>query len=752
MSNITRHNRAAAKQRLNDRAPEFRAASLRFFMKAALAGWCGFTVAQPATENPDNWVGYGGGNDSAQYSSLDQINKTNVAQLELAWFYSAPTGGGRFNFNPTIVDGMMYVMGSNNSILALNAETGEELWSIPHSARTTNRGITYWESEDRSDRRLLYTSEDMLRAINAKTGELVESFGENGMVDLKIGLNRDPQTISRVESSSPGQIYKDLIIMGSAPGEGYGSPLGDIRAYNVITGELTWSFRTIPRPDEYGSDTWPEGYYNYAGGANAWDGLTVDEERGIVFVPTGSATYDFYGADRAGDNLFANSLVALNAETGERIWHFQIVHHDLWDVDIMISPKLITVNHDGRIIDAVSQTTKQGFLFVFNRETGEPLWPIEERPVPLSHMPGEHASPTQPFPTKPEPFARQDFRVSDVNPFITDPEERARIIEWVQNARNEGLYTPPGLTDTIQMPGNNGGANWGSTAADADRGMVFVMSKDAPAMLRLEPQRPRGGFNAPPVVRGAGFYEDNCVSCHGNDLMGHAGVSPGLLDSVERLGHEAVASIIMNGQNGMPAFSELNLNAANIDDIVAFLADPAAADAYEVSEDDERSANDSPLERRYYTGYGTMNASNGLPAIGPPWSTITAYDLNLGVIKWQVPNGTVTALAEQGFTNTGSYWPHGGPIVTAGGLVFAGSKGDRYIRAYDQDTGAILWEEQLGAGPDGIPSSYAVNGRQYVVIPTKSGRVSDNLPENPDQITQDLGDPEAQGYYVFTLP
>jgi len=736
--------------------PRIRAGLTAVTLAVALISNSGAAHAQAATSNPSNWVGYGGNNDSQQYSSLNQVNKDNVRGLELVWFFPAPTEGGRFNFNPTIVDGTMYVLGSDNSIVALDAETGEELWNIPHDSRTTNRGINYWESSDRSDRRLFYASSDLLRAIDAGTGETIESFGEFGMVNLKEGLGRDPATVSRIQSSTPGRIYRDLIIMGSATGEDYGSPPGDIRAYNVVTGELQWSFRTIPQPGEFGYDTWPEGAWEYAGGVNSWGGMTVDEERGIVYVPTGSPTYDFYGADRRGDNLFSDSLLALNANTGERLWHFQFIHHDLWDFDTVTSPKLITVDHDGKQIDAVSQTTKQGFLYVFDRVTGEPLWPIEERPVPKSHMPGEHASPTQPFPTKPPPFARQDFTVAEVNPFITDPQELARIKAWVGNARNEGLFTPPGLSDTIQMPGNNGGGNWGGTAANSAAGLVFVMSKDAPTMLRMEPQRPRGGFNAPPELRGAGFYEDNCQGCHGIDLLGHAGMGPALVDSDQRLGAAKVSEIITNGQNGMPGYAASALNSSNIQDIVAFLANPKAADVPVRQRGGNNTPGaegpDSPVAQKYFTGYGTMSASNSMPAIGPPWSTLTAYDLNLGTIKWQVPLGTVQSLAEQGFTNTGSYWPHGGPVVTAGGLVFAGSKGDRFARAYDEDTGAVLWEEQLPSGPDGIPSVYAVEGRQYIVFPTKSSRVSDNLPENPDQVVQALGAPEAQGYYVFALP
>lgn len=733
-------------------------------MKASLLGGilvAGFASqsavqAGSAASNPANWADYGGGADNAHYSSLTQINKQNVKELKQAWFFPAPTPGGRFGFNPLIVDGVMYVMGANNSINALNAETGAVIWSVPNDQAITNRGVNYWENADRSDRRLLYASGDILRAIDARTGAAIKSFG---VVDLRENLDRDPKSVNRVQSSTPGRVFGDLIIVGSAPGEDYGSPPGYVRAYNILTGKLVWTFRTIPAPGTPGSETWPKGYEKYVGAGNVWGEITIDTARGIAYLPTASPTYDFYGADRIGNNLYTDSIVALEAKTGKVLWHFQLVHHDLWDFDTVTAPQLITVKHDGRTVDAVAQPTKQGFLYVFDRVTGKPLWPIEERPVAKSQMPLERASLTQPIPTKPAPFARQSFTEADVNPFITDPAEIARIKAWVRNARFEGLYTPAGLGDTIQIPGNNGGANWGSAGADSKRGLVFVMSKDAPTMLRLEAQRPRGGFNAPPAVRGAGLYESRCVGCHGIDRKGHAGVGPPIVDVVQRLGVEGTAQVIKNGrnQNQMPPFAAL-LNDSNIEDIVSFLRDPAAADVPSRGGPGGGGRAQAEVEppstpgQKFFTGYGTMNAENGLPAIGPPWSTLTAYDLNLGTIKWQVPLGTVPSLAAKGFTNTGSYWPRGGPAITAGGLVFAGTGGDQTVRAYDQDSGDVLWEHKLESGPEGIPSVYEVNGRQYVVFCTRSGQAADNLPANAKQVTQAIDDPAAQGYYVFALP
>ncbi len=447
---------------------------------------------------PDHrsWTQYGGTSDSAQYSALRQIDRSNVGKLQVAWTY--PTGDTKkYSFNPIVVDGLIYVLAKNNSIVALDAATGKEVWTHPAGPGTTiltNRGINYWESKDRSDRRLLFASNHFLQAIDARTGKPILTFGDAGRVDLKQGLGRDPKTLSLVQSTTPGRVFEDLLILGSATNQGYGSAPGDIRAFDVRTGKLAWTFHTIPHPGEFGYDTWPKDAWKTVGGANVWGELSLDEKRGIVYVPTASAKYNFYGVDRTGADLFADSLLALDARTGKRLWHFQMVHHDIWDYDDATAPKLLTVRHDGKTIDAVAQVCKQGFVWVFDRVTGKPLWPIEERPVPTSDMPGENTWPTQPFPTKPPPFARQKFTVDDLSPFLT-PEDRARFRDEILSARNEGLFTPPGRRGTIEMPGNNGGANWGGAAVDPTRGTLFVVSKDLPSLLKLEP---KGSF--PPAT------------------------------------------------------------------------------------------------------------------------------------------------------------------------------------------------------------------------------------------------------------
>jgi len=556
-----------------------------------------------------SWRDYAGSADSAQFSSLRQVTRQNVAQLKVAWTY--PIGDGRkYNFNPLVVEDVMYVLGKANAIVALNAATGKEIWSwTPPSARIiTTRGINYWENADRSERRLLLCIDHSLRALDARTGKPIPTFGVNGAVDLKQGLGRASEKISLVQPTTPGRVFEDLLILGSATNEGYNSAPGDIRAFDVRTGRLAWTFHTIPHPGEFGYDTWPKDAWQTVGGANVWGEMSLDLRRGILFAPTASAKYNFWGAERTGANLFGDSLLALDARTGKRLWHFQMVHHDIWDYDDATAPKLLTVRHGGKTVDVVAQVSKQGFVWVFNRETGAPLWPIEERRVPASDMPGEKAWTTQPFPTVPPPFARQSFTVDDLSPFLS-AEDRARFRDQILSARNEGLFTPPARRGTIQMPGNNGGANWGGAAADPARGLLVVVSKDLPSLLKLE-------------AKG---------------------------------------------------------------------------------------------ESRYESGFGFMIASDGLAAIKPPWTSMTAYDLNEGAILWKIPLGEVPELAAKGFKNTGTHYPKVGPVITAGGLIFTGTR-DRKVRAFDVETGKVLFEHEVEAALEGIPAVYQLAGKQYIVF------------------------------------
>jgi glucose dehydrogenase len=565
------------------------------------------------------WSDYAGAPDAAQYSALKQIDRGNVTQLKIAWSYPIKDAN-HYAFSPLVVDDVIYVLARNNAIIALNASSGLEIWrheAAPDTKIITNRGINYWESKDRSERRLLFASNHLLQAIDARTGKAIASFGQGGFVNLKEGLGRDPQTISLVQSTTPGRVFEDLLILGSATNQGWGSAPGDIRAFDVRSGALRWTFHTIPHQGEFGYDTWPKDAWKSVGGANAWSELTLDEKRAIVYIPTASPKYNFYGADRLGANLFGDCLLALDARTGKRLWHFQMVHHDIWDYDDATAPKLLTVQHDGNSVDIVAQVSKQGFVWVFNRITGEPLWPIEERPVPKSDMAGEQAWPTQPFPVKPPPFARQKFTVDDLSSLIDDPAERARLKDEIASARNEGLFTPPGLRNTIQMPGNNGGANWGGAAVDPAAGTLYVVSKDLPCLLKLVPA-PKAGPN------------------------------------------------------------------------------------------------------RFESGFGFMSTSAGVSPIAPPWTSMTAYDLNAGTIKWQTPLGKASRSRV-------------GPVVTAGGLIFAGTS-DKFVRALDEQTGKILWEMQLGSAISGIPAVYDVAGAEYIVFCTGDSYVALALPRAPNSI------------------
>ncbi|WP_164549781.1 pyrroloquinoline quinone-dependent dehydrogenase [Altericroceibacterium xinjiangense] len=568
------------------------------------------------------WGSYLSGPDSSQYSSLDQITKANVSQLQLAWTF--PTGEGQPpHFNPVVVHDTMYLL-NNNALVALDPASGTVRWQRKYEGRTGQRGLNYWESEDGIDRRLFFMMDGKLTAVSAVTGEPIATFGQAGGVDLRKGLPGDISKVRALQTDNPGRIFEDTIIMSLPAGAyDYASAPANIHAYDVRTGALKWTFNTVPQKGEFGYETWPETDHEQFGGVHNWSESTVDPETGIIFIPTGTARYDFYGGNRAGDNLFSNTLLALDARTGKRLWHFQTIHHDLWDFDIPQAPKLLTLRKDGKIIPVVIQATKQGYIYVFDRRTGAPIWPIEERPVPASDVPGEKPSPTQPIPTWPEPFARQTFTEAQINPYVS-PEDQAKLREILKTARNDGLFTPPSLQGSISMPGHNGGANWGSSAVDPFQQRFFVVSKQMPTLDTL------------------------------------------VLDKRP----EALAAMPNGGGDVQPYKSAVNF----------------------------------------------MLQSNGLPAINPPWSLITAYDMNTGKKLWELPNGEVTALVEKGIRNTGSTAPRGGPVATGGDLLFVGTSSDRKLRARDQATGEVLWEYDLPAASEGVPAVYEANGRQYVVI------------------------------------
>jgi quinoprotein glucose dehydrogenase len=717
------------------------------------------------------WREYGGAPDDSQYSSLKQIDRSNVAQLKQVWFYPAGNNGFRYGSNPIVIDNVMYVIGKNNSVVALDATTGKEIWVHDNGKVLgfSHRGLMYWENGDRSDRRVLFIANNNLTELDARTGQILDSFGDHGVVDLREGLGRDPKTVRQIGSGTPGKIFGDLILLGSATGEEYESPPGDLRAYNVITGKMAWIFHTVPHPGEPGYETWPPEAWKYIGGTNTWGEISIDEERGIAYFPTGSPTYDFYGADRNGADLYSDCLLAIEARTGKLLWYYQTTHHDLWDYDLESGPKLLTVMHDGKKVDVVAEAGKNGFVYVLDRVTGKPIWPIEERPTPKADMPGQIAWPTQPYPTVVQPFTRQKFSADEVNPYIADPREREQIRSIVAAARNEGLYTPPDTGTVMEMPGNNGGANWGTTAADPTNGTYFVLSKEAPSLLQLAPKPPRRQITGTPETQGRVVYIQNCQSCHLESMAGQPPAIPSLVGVMDRRAPDMVRNLVHVGMAPMPAFPDLA--PADIDNLLAYLTHPENAHIppdilARIMNPPAPSPRLAPAGTRYWTGYGYMNSSEGLPAISPPWSTLTAYDLNTGAIKWHIPFGGVSSLEEKGITDTGSFWPRGGVAVTAGGIIFGGSISDNTMRAYDENTGKVLWEMKLPAGPEGIPAVYEVAGKEYMVIsarpstrtPTAAGgatpqEMAEGPPTAPGAAANANASPaNSQGYYVFALP
>jgi len=667
------------------------------------------TVNRPSYGSSE-WREYLGGPERNHYSPLDQINAGNVHQLKVAWEYHT-LDSGQIQCNAIIVNGILYGMTALTRPFAVDAATGKEVWKGrsdgPDNA-SSSRGVSYWE--DGSDKRILYTSGPWLYALNALTGKPIISFGDSGRISLKAGLG-ETSVDKMVISNTPGTVYEDLIVMPLRLSERPDAALGNIQAFNIRTGKLAWVFRTIPYPGEFGYDTWPkEAYKNTdVGAANNWAGISVDRKRGIIYVPTGSAAYDFYGASRKGADLFANCLLALDAKTGKRIWHFQFVHHDILDRDLPAPPNLVTITRNGKRIDAVSQTTKQGYVFVFDRETGTPLFPIKETPAPRSDIPGEETSPTQPLPTKPAPYARQTLTEHDISPYA---ENRQELIDSFRKSRSEGPFTPLSRNGTIIYPGLDGGSEWGGAAADLD-GILYLNSSEMAWRISLGPSNNKDQNIS--MSSGQSLYVTNCASCHGTQRRGNpASGFPSLLDIASRRSRESVTNIISYGKNMMPSFTRFSDKEKKA--ITGFLFGDEKQEPGLAKEPGVKNATKKDSSVSYsISGYTKFLDRNGLPAVGLPWGTLNAINLNTGEYIWKVPFGETPELKAKGIPQTGAD-SYGGPVITASGLLFIGGTKDGYFRIYDKKNGKLLREIQLPAAAFATPSTYEVNGKQYVVI------------------------------------
>ena len=679
---------------------------------------------------------YLGDKANTHYSALKQINSRNVTRLQVAWTYHSGDCGSddrsQIQCNPLIIDGVLYGTSPQLKLLALDAATGREIWRFQpfggvniDTSIGVNRGVAYWA--DGNDRRILYTVDHYLYAVNAQTGRAIENFGEAGRVDLKKDLGRDVSKLYLV-TTTPGIVFKDLIILGMRESEGPGPVApGHIRAYNIRTGRLAWIFHTIPWPGEPGYETWPPDAWKFIGAANCWTGMALDEKRGLLYVPTGSAAFDFWGGNRIGQDLYANCLIALDAATGARRWHYQFVHHDLWDRDLPSPPNLVTVWHNGRAVDAVAQTTKSGHVFVFNRETGQPLFPIVERQVPKSDLQGESTWPTQPLPLKPPPFARQLFTADEITDLT--PEAHRAVLDRFVHLRPHAQFLPPSKEGTIIFPGFDGGGEWGGAAVDPHRAVLYVNANEMPWVLNMVEVQHQTG---PGATAGSQIYHQICAVCHGATRSGDpARAFPSLENIQKKLKKNDIVQLLEHGRGMMPAFAFLS--DAQRQAVAGFLLGETANSADRGGNAEGNVLGDEPYSM---TGYNRWLDPQGYPAVKPPWGTLTAIDLNTGEFVWRTTLGEYPELTARGIPPTGTE-NYGGPILTAGGVIFIAASKDECLHAFDQQSGKLLWKTKLPAGGYATPSTYTAKGRQYVVIACGGGK---------------MGTRSGDAYVAFALP
>jgi quinoprotein glucose dehydrogenase len=705
-----------------------RYSSLFFLVTVVLFVSCG----SPGAGKDKDWEVYGGSKNNTHYSSLAKIDTNNVSQLQVAWVYHTGDAGDmtQIQVNPVIIDGVLYGVSPKLKLFALDAATGKEKWSFnPADSVAADvkgfgyfmmnacRGVTYY-TDGVNDKRIFFAAGSQLYCVEASSGKLISSFGEKGKIDLHNDLGENSKDLY-VAVTSPGIIYKDMIIIGSRVAEEAAAAPGHIRAYDVHTGRLRWIFHTIPQPGEEGFETWDDKEaYKHIGGANSWAGFSMDEEKGILFAPTGSASYDFYGGKRTGDNLFANSVLAIDAATGKRIWHFQTVHHDVWDRDLPTAPVLVTITKDGKQIEAIAQPAKSGFIFLFDRITGKPVYPIEEKPVPTeTELTGEKLSPTQPWPAFPKPFARQSLTVNDLNTLIPDSsynDIKKRLLSY----KTGFIFNPPSKEGTIIFPGFDGGAEWGGPAYDPGTGILYINANEMPWILTMTDASVEIHSTETNLQAGQRLYSNGCMSCHGADRKG-SGNNPTLADINKKYTESQFTEIITTGRRMMPAFGQLNADEKKA--IASYVLD---------LKNEQEGKFIAPVKKEdgWYkmpytsTGYNKFLTKEGYPAVAPPWGTLSAIDLNTGETAWKIALGEYPELKTKGIPATGTE-NYGGPVVTAGGLLFIAASRDGKFRAFNKRTGVLLWETDLPAPGFATPAVYSVRGKQYVVIACGGGKL-----------------------------